>query len=104
MTADLLASSFSSQNSITGKTKAMKEAVVKLRSTISEMDATTKIALGEDTGGGFFGLGGKKKVNEAELIQKMRILYAEGGNAWNEYVYAVNDGLALQFERFDYIK
>ncbi|KAL7572317.1 hypothetical protein ACA910_017914 [Epithemia clementina (nom. ined.)] len=102
--ADLFASAFSSQNAITPKTKSMKEAVAKLRTIVAEMEATTKQALGQDGGGGFFGFGGKKKVNEAELMQKMRALYAEGGNAWNEYIFAANDELALQFDRFDYVK
>ena len=82
----------------------MKASVTKLRSIIAEMDGLTKQALGQDTGGGFFGLGGKKKVNEAELLQQMRVLYAQGGNAWNEYIFAANDELALQFDRFEYVK
>ena len=101
--ADLFASSFSSQNSVTPKTKKMKAAVEKLRSTVSEMETVAKQALGEDTGGGFFGMG-KKKYSEAELAQKMRTLYAEGGNAYNEYVYAANEDLALQFDKFEYVK
>eukprot|EP00527_Entomoneis_sp_CCMP2396_P009234 CAMPEP_0198138184 /NCGR_PEP_ID=MMETSP1443-20131203/1601_1 /TAXON_ID=186043 /ORGANISM="Entomoneis sp., Strain CCMP2396" /LENGTH=251 /DNA_ID=CAMNT_0043799851 /DNA_START=46 /DNA_END=801 /DNA_ORIENTATION=- len=99
--ADLFASSFSSQNSVTDKTKKMKAAVASLRSTVSEMNSVVKQASGEDKGG-FLGRG-KKKVSEAELAQQMRTLYAQGGNAWNEYVFAANENLALQFDKFEYV-
>mmetsp|Transcript_14974 Transcript_14974/g.30873 ORF Transcript_14974/g.30873 Transcript_14974/m.30873 type:complete len:81 (-) Transcript_14974:295-537(-) len=80
----------------------MKAAIDKVRTTIAEMDQVTKRALGEDTGG-LFGFG-KKKASEAELAKEMRTLYAQGGTAWNEYVFLANENLALQFDRFEYVK
>jgi hypothetical protein len=102
-TADLYASAFSSQNSLSPKTKKMKGAVEKLRETTKEMQAVARQGLGEDSGGGFFGFGAKKP-SEAELKKKIRELYVEGGNAYNEYVLAANDELALKFDRFEYVK
>jgi hypothetical protein len=99
--ADLLAGSFS-DNSIAPKTKKMQAAVADLREIVKEMQKVSRQALGEEKGG-LFGLGAKKP-NEAELSKKMKELYVKGGNAWNEYVLAANDELALQFERFEYIK
>ena len=82
----------------------MKASVEKLREIVNEMQSVSKQALGEETaGGGFFGFGAKKPT-EIELKQKMKELYVVGGNTWNEYVYAANDSLALQFDRFEYIK
>jgi hypothetical protein len=104
VTADLYASGFSSQNSFSPKTKKMKGAVEKLRGVTKDMLAVARQGLGEDSGGGFFGFGGAKKPSEAELKKKIRDLYVEGGNAWNEYVVAANDELALKFDRFEYIK
>ena len=82
----------------------MKEAVEKVRVVVNEMQSVAKQGLGEETaGGGFFGFGAKK-VSEGELKQKIKELYVVGGNAWNEYVYAANEDLALQFDRFEFIK
>jgi hypothetical protein len=103
VTADLYASGFSSQNSFSPKTKKMKGAVEKLRGVTKDMLDVARQGLGEGSGGGFFGLGAKKP-SEAELKKKIRDLYVEGGNAWNEYVLAANDELALKFDRFEYIK
>ena len=103
-TADLYASAFSTQNSISPKTKKMKEAVEKLREVVKEMNVVAKQGLGEESsGGGFFGFGAKK-ASEAELKQKIRELYVAGGNAWNEFVFAANEDLALQFGRLEYVK
>jgi hypothetical protein len=99
--ADLLAGSFS-DNSIAPKTRKMQAAVADLREIVKEMQKVSRQGLGEEKGG-LFGLGAKKP-NEAELSKKMKELYVKGGNAWNEYVLAANDELALQFERFEYIK
>lgn len=66
------------------------------------MQTVAKQALGEDTGGGLFGFGAKKLSN-SEAQKQMKELYVKGGNAWNEYVQAANDELALQFNRFPYI-
>ena len=82
----------------------MKEAVEKVRVVVQDMQLTAKKALGEETGGGgFFGFGAKKP-SEQELKQKIKQLYVAGGNAWNEYVYAANEDLALQFDRFPYVQ
>jgi len=100
--ADLLAAAFS-DNSLASKTKRMQAAVAELRDVVQEMQKTARTALGEESTGGFFGLGAKKP-SEAELSKKMRELYVAGGNAWNKYVKEANDELALQFDRFEYIK
>ena len=82
----------------------MRASVDKLREIVNEMQSVAKQGLGEETaGGGFFGFGAKK-LSEGELKQKIRELYVAGGNAWNEYVYAANEDLALQFDRFEYVK
>ena len=102
--ADLYASAFSSQNAITPKTKKMKESVEKLRDVVKEINSLAKQGTGEESaGGGLFGFGAKKP-SEAELKQKIKQLYVVGGNAWNEYVLAANDNLAIQFNRFEYVK
>lgn len=98
MIADLYASAFSSQNIITPKTKKMKDAVEKVRGTVKEMQSVAHQALGEESSGGGFFVLGAKKPSEAELKKKIKELYAAGDNAWNEYVLAANDELALQFE------
>ena len=100
--ADLYAAAFS-DNSLSTKTKKMKAAVEKVRTAVEGMESVAKQALGEDGGGGFFGLG-KSKPNEAELKKKLREYYVEGGNAWNEYILAANDDLALKFDKLAFIK
>jgi hypothetical protein len=101
--ADLFAGAFS-DNSITSKTKTMQAKVEKLREVVQEMQKTARVALGEEkVGGGLFGLSAKKP-SDAELAKTMRALYVAGGNIWNEYVYAANDDLALQFDRFDFVR
>ena len=80
------------------KTKKMKEAVSKVRDVVNQMQSVAKQGLGEESaGGGFFGIGAKKP-SDAELKHKIKQLYVEGGNAWNEYVFAANEDLALQFK------
>lgn len=100
--ADLFASAFS-DNSISGKTKKMQAAIADLREAVEGMRTTAKQALGEETGGGLFGLGGKK-YSEAECAKNMRDYYVRGGNAWNQFVLAANEELPLQFDRFNYVK
>jgi len=101
--ADLFAGAFS-DNSISTKTKKMKAAVEKVRVAVNGMQSLARQALGEESaGGGFFGFGAKKP-SEAELAKKLREYYVAGGNAWNEYIFAANDDLALQFDRFPFIK
>jgi hypothetical protein len=99
---DLLAGSFS-DNSITAKTKKMKAAIQTVRSSVEGMESVARQALGEEGGGGFLGLG-KSKPNEAELKKQLREYYVIGGNAWNEYVLAANEDLALKFDRLPFIK
>ena len=98
---DLYASAFS-DNSISEKTRAMKEQVEILRDVIHEMETAAKQALGEDTGGGLFGFGGKK-VSKEQLAKTVRELYIKGGNAWNKYVFAANEELPLQFKKLPYL-
>ena len=82
----------------------MKESVEKLREVVKDMQSVAKQALGEESGGGgFFGFG-TKKPSEGELRQKIKELYVAGGNAWNEYIFTANDSLALQYDRFEYVK
>lgn len=101
--ADLFAAAFS-ESSISEKTKKMQSLVAKEREIIKEMQIVARQALGEESsGGGFFGFGGKKP-DKVELSKKMKELYVAGGNTWNEYIKAANDNLALQFDRFDYVK
>ncbi|GKY93182.1 hypothetical protein MPSEU_000286100 [Mayamaea pseudoterrestris] len=100
--ADLYAGSFS-DNSITPKTKKMKAAIATVRTSVEGMQSVARQALGEEGGGGLFGLG-KSKPNEVELEKKLREYYVAGGNAWNEYILAANDDLALKFDRLPFIK
>ena len=82
----------------------MKDSIEKVREAVKEMNLLAKQGTGEvSAGGGLFGLGGKKP-SEAELKQKIKQLYVVGGNAWNEYVLAANENLALQFDRFEFVK
>lgn len=100
--ADLYASAFS-ESSISAKTKKMQSAVAKLRSVVDEMEGICKQALGQEQSGGLFGIGAKK-VDKNELSKRLRQLYVDGGNAYNEYVLAANTDLALQFDKLPYIK
>lgn len=81
----------------------MQEAVTKVREVVEEMQSVSRQALGEEKSGGLFGLGAKK-VDKNESAKKLRELYVKGGNSWNEYVLAANENLALQFDRFEFIK
>jgi hypothetical protein len=100
--ADLYAGAFS-DNSISPKTKKMKASIEQVRAAVQGMQSVAKQALGEDSGGGLFGLG-KSKPNEAELKKKLKEYYVLGGNAWNEYILAANDDLALKFDRFPFVQ
>lgn len=102
--ADLFAAAFS-ESSVSKKTRTMQAAVEKVRGIVAEMESIAKQGTGEESGGGgLFGLGGGKKASPQELQQKLRELYVLGGNGWNEYVFAANENLALQFDKFEYIK
>jgi hypothetical protein len=100
--ADLFAGAFS-DNSISPKTKKMQAAVSKMREIIEELQSIAKQGTGEEVVGGLFGIGGKK-ANPAELAKSARQLYVAGGNAFNEYVAAANQDLALKFDRLEFIK
>lgn len=100
---DLYAGSFS-DNSISLKTKSMKEKVEKLRSIVNEMNLIARQALGEGQSGGIlFGIGAKGKPSPADLQKNIRQLYVEGGNLWNEYIFAANDGLPVQLAKLSYL-
>ena len=100
--ADLYASAFS-ESSISMKTKKMQTAVAKLRNVVNEMESICKQGLGQEQSGGIFGIGAKK-VDKNELSKRLRQLYVEGGNAYNEYVLAANTDLAMQFDKLPYVK
>jgi hypothetical protein len=101
--ADLFAGAFTDR-SITPKTKKMQGAVEKLRTVVTGLQSVAAQGLGEEKAGGLFGLGGGKQASPAELSKQARELYVAGGNAWNEYVFDANEDLALQFDRFPYVK
>jgi hypothetical protein len=100
--ADLFAGAFS-DGSISPKTRKMQGAVEKLRYAVKGLQTTARQGLGEETSGGLFGIGAKK-LSPTELATNAREYYVAGGTAWNEFVYDANDELALQFDRFPYIK
>ncbi len=100
--AELWASSFS-DNSISTKTKKMKEQTEILREVVDGMNTAAKIALGEEKpSGGFFGFGAKAP-SQLELAKEVRDLYMKGGNAWNQYVFLANDDLPVQLKRLPYL-
>lgn len=100
--ADLWAASFS-DNSVSKKTKAMKEQVTILRDVVEKLSYTSKVALGEEkASGGFFGVGGKKP-SQSELVKECAELYVKGGNAWNQYIFLANDDLPIQLKRLPYL-
>lgn len=101
--ADLFSASFS-DNSVSAKTRKMKDQVEILRSVVEEMNLVAREGLGEDVGGGgLFGIGAKK-MTQAELAKRVRELYVEGGSAWNQYIFAANDELPLSLPKMAYLK
>ena len=99
---DLFAATFS-DNSISPKTKAMKNEVDELRSVVEAMSLAARQGLGEETGGGgLFGFGAKKPTKD-ELSRKLKELYIQGGTAWNRYIFAANDGLPVQLQKLPYL-
>jgi hypothetical protein len=100
--ADLFAATFS-DSSITEKTKKMKTEVEMLRSIVKRMELIAKQALGEETGdGGLFGFG-TKKANKDEISKELKELYIQGGNAYNRYVFAANEGLPVQLAKLPFL-
>mmetsp|Transcript_9677 Transcript_9677/g.13828 ORF Transcript_9677/g.13828 Transcript_9677/m.13828 type:complete len:247 (+) Transcript_9677:116-856(+) len=99
---DLYAGSFS-DSSISAKTKAMKAEVETLREVVEGMNKAAKIALGEESaGGGLFGIG-SKKPSTSELAKQLQELYIKGGNAYNAYIFAANEGLPLQLKKMPFL-
>ncbi|KAL7440350.1 hypothetical protein ACHAXH_008067 [Discostella pseudostelligera] len=99
---DLFAATFS-ESSISPKTKAMQAEVAKLREVVQEMNKAARIAQGEEkAGGGLFGVGGKTP-SKTELTSEVKDLYMKGGNAFNQYVYAANDGLPVQLNKLPFL-
>ena len=98
---DLYAAAFS-DSSISPKTRKMKAEVDKLREVVEAMQKTAGEALGEESSGGLFGLGGKK-TSEEELRKRIRQLYVEGGGAFNRYLFAANEELPVRFEKLPYM-
>eukprot|EP00558_Chaetoceros_sp_UNC1202_P002735 CAMPEP_0197247332 /NCGR_PEP_ID=MMETSP1429-20130617/28805_1 /TAXON_ID=49237 /ORGANISM="Chaetoceros sp., Strain UNC1202" /LENGTH=252 /DNA_ID=CAMNT_0042708219 /DNA_START=76 /DNA_END=834 /DNA_ORIENTATION=+ len=100
--ADLWAASFS-DNSISPKTKKMKEQTAILAEVVEGMNTAAKLALGEEkASGGFLGFGAKAP-SQAELAKEVRELYMKGGNAYNQYVFLSNDELPIQLKRLPYL-
>jgi len=100
--ADLYASAFS-DNSISAKTKTIQTHVATLREVIQGMNQAAKEALGEEkASGGLFGIGAKSR-SQTELAKAVRQLYLEGGNAWNQFIFAANDGLPITLAKLPYL-
>lgn len=100
--ADLYAGAFS-DNSISAKTKKMRDSVQKLRAVVEGMNLAAKEALGEEKGGGgLFGFGAKKPT-QTELAKKVRELYVAGGNYWNQYIFDANDELPITLQKLPYL-
>ncbi|GFH44978.1 hypothetical protein CTEN210_01452 [Chaetoceros tenuissimus] len=100
--ADLWAASFS-DNSISPKTKKMKDQTAILAEVVDRMNTIAKIGLGEEKpSGGFLGFGAKAP-SQAELAKEIRELYMKGGNAWNQYIFLANDDLPVQLKRLPYL-
>ena len=99
---DLYAATFS-DNTISAKTTSMKAQVEIMRKVVQEMNKSAKIALGEEKAdGGLFGIGGKKP-SANDLMQNVRKLYVEGGNAYNQYIFDANEGLPVTLEKLPYL-
>lgn len=100
---DLFAAAFS-DNSISAKTKKMQAEADKIRGVIDGMNQAAREGLGEESSGGFFGLGAKKP-SQAELAKRVRQLYVEGGNAYNQYIFDANaEPLPLTVAKLPYLK
>ena len=100
---DLLASQFS-DNSISPKTKTMRAEVETLREVVQGLNKAARLGSGEEKsgGGGLFG-GGSKGPSQSELKKQVQELYLKGGNAYNQYVFACNDGLPIQLNKLPFL-
>ena len=100
--ADLFAATFS-DSSITEKTKKMQKEVEELRRIVQRMESVAKQALGEEeNGGGLFGFGAKK-ASKDELSKELKELYIQGGNTYNRYIFAANEGLPVQLAKLPFL-
>jgi len=95
----LWASSFSGKT-ISEKTLAMNGAVDELKEAVRFLNIA---AIGTEKGGGFFGFGGQKKIDESKRKQLASAAYQKGVAAINKYIEIGNDGLGLQFATLDTI-
>lgn len=99
---ELFAGSFS-DNSISPKTKKMKAEVDELREVVNEMLLVAREGSGEDVdGGGVLGFGAKKSSQD-ELRKRVRDLYVRGGTAYNKFIFAANEDLAVRFAKLPYL-
>jgi len=96
---ELWSSSFSGKT-ITAKTLAMNEAIDDLRDAVLDLKSA---ALGKEAGGGFFGFGGGKSMDEGKRKQIANKAYQNGVDAINKYITLGNDGLGLNFTPLDTI-
>jgi len=96
---ELWASSFSGKT-ISEKTLAMNGAVGELKEAASLLGIAAE---GTEKGGGFFGFGGKKKIDESKRKDLAVAAYKKGVAAINKYIEIGNDGLGLQFAVLDTI-
>ena len=97
---DLFASQFS-DNSISPKTKAMRAEVDTLREVVQGLQKAARALTGEEKSGG--GLFGGKAPSQGELRKEIQDLYLKGGNAYNQYIYAANDGLPVQLNKLPFL-
>jgi len=49
-----------------------------------------------------FGIGAKTP-SQAELQKRIRELYVEGGNYWNQYIFAGNEGLPVKLAKLPFL-
>jgi len=71
---------------------------------LAEAVATLEIAAeGKEKGGGFFGFGGNKKLDEGSRVKLAQAAYKKGVNAFNKYIEIGNDGLGTSFAPIDTI-
>ena len=83
----------------------MQAEVEKMRQVVQGIHMTSLVALGEEKpqgSGGFFGLGAKVPT-QSELSKRVRDLYVQGGNAFNQYAFYANEGLPVQLNKIPYL-
>jgi len=101
--ADLWAGAFS-ENSVSVKTKQMREQVEILRRVTRGISRAALEGLGEaKPEGGVLGIGAKAR-SRTELQKDCAQLYIEGGNAWNKYISLSNEGLPSTMSKIKLIR